>query len=600
MAWPEAISTFGTVWVLDFEFRHEEGARPEPRCLVARAFPSGEEIKVWFDKQRAVPHCPFGKDDLLVAYYAVAEVSSFLALGWQRPVWVLDLYTEARNFFAGSNPQGGLGLLAVCQHLGIHVPTTSEEKSTNRLLAQQQEFTEQEREQLLDYCTADVAATFALLQEMLSRDLIDLPRALLRGRYMSAATMIEEVGVPIDVETFEKFCRNWNKIKLELVRSVDRDFGVYEGISFREHRFANYCARNAIAWPKLLSGRLELQHDTFKEMARLHPQLLPLLELRSILGKLKLSDLTVGPDGRNRYGLGCFGSVTGRNQPSTTKAIFGPSKSLRSLIKPGPGKAVAYIDFEQQEFAIAAALSGDENMKDAYVSGDPYLRFAKLAGAVPPEGTKQSHPAARDLYKGTVLSTQYGSTEVGLSRKLNISEAHAKELLRHHRRVFSKFWRWSDKAETQGILGVPLKTIFGWQTTGNRKQGTANTMRVVNPLTFRNFPAQANGAEMLRIAVIGLVEAGIQVCAPIHDAVLIEADIEEIDAVVERAREIMGRASRAILNGFEVRTEANIIRYPDRFEDGRGGPIWNLLMETLERVEAADANAASNHNQSGQ
>ena len=62
---------------------------------------------------------------------------------------------------------------------------------------------------------------------MLSRDLIDLPRALLRGRYMSAATMIEEVGVPIDVETFEKFCRNWNKIKLELVRNVDRDFGVY-------------------------------------------------------------------------------------------------------------------------------------------------------------------------------------------------------------------------------------------------------------------------------------------------------------------------------------------------------------------------------------
>lgn len=600
MSWPTRISEFRKVWVADFEFGHEEGAHPEPRCLVARAYPSGRQVRAWFDKEGAGPACPFSHGDLLVAYYAVAEVSSFLALGWQRPVWVLDLYAEARNFFAGSNPQGGLSLLSVCHHFGIHVPTTSEEKDANRLLAQQQEFTEQEREQLLDYCTADVAATFALFHEMLRRDLIDLPRALLRGRYMSAAASVEATGVPIDKETFQKLHNNWDPIKLELVKSVDGGFQVYEGISFREQRFSNYCARNSIPWPRLPSGHLELRDETFREMSKRYPQLLPLVELRSVLGKMKLSELAVGPDGRNRYSLSCFGSVTSRNQPSTTRSIFGPAKSLRALIKPPPGQAIAYIDYEQQEFAIAAALSGDANMRDAYLSGDPYLSFAKLARAVPEDATKQSHPAQRDLFKATVLGVQYGIGEKRLAENLGVSESHAKELLQHHRRVFSQFWAWSDAAEIRGMLGLPLKTIFGWQTTGNRKAGTANTMRVVNPRTFRNFLAQANGAEMLRIAVIGLVEAGIQVCAPIHDAVLIEADTEEIDSVVERAREIMGRASRAILNGFEVRTEANIVRYPDRFEDERGGPIWNLLMETLERVEAADANAASNHNQSGQ
>ena len=48
---------------------------------------------------------------------------------------------------------------------------------------------------------------------------------------------------------------------------------------------------------------------------------------------------------------------------------------------------LAYIDYCQQEFGIAAALSGDTAMKQAYRSGDPYLAFAKQVGAVPGDAT---------------------------------------------------------------------------------------------------------------------------------------------------------------------------------------------------------------------
>ena len=44
----------------------------------------------------------------------------------------------------------------------------------------------------------------------------------------------------------------------------------------------------------------------------------------------------------------------------------------------------------------------------AYRSGDPYLAFAKQAGAVPPGATKQSHSAQRELFKQCVLAVQYG------------------------------------------------------------------------------------------------------------------------------------------------------------------------------------------------
>ena len=36
-------------------------------------------------------------------------------------------------------------------------------------------------------------------------------------------------------------------------------------------------------------------------------------------------------------------------------------------------------------------------------------------------------------------------------------------------------------------------------------------------------PAQAHGAEMLRLACCLVTERGIQLCCPIHDAVLVEA-----------------------------------------------------------------------------
>jgi hypothetical protein len=126
------------------------------------------------------------------------------------------------------------------------------------------------------------------------------------------------------------------------------------------------------------------------------------------------------------------------------------------------------------------------------------------------------------------------------------------------------------------MMGIPLETVFGWTTLGREP---------VKALTFRNFPAQSNGAEMLRAAIIGLVQAGITVCAPVHDAVLIEGTIEEIDQLVNLSQSIMEAASRLVLEGFTIRTDAKIIRYPDRYSDPRGVEMWNKVTKLLTKVQ---------------
>jgi hypothetical protein len=200
---------------------------------------------------------------------------------------------------------------------------------------------------------------------------IDLPRALLRGRYMAAAAAMEHAGTPIDVETLGRLRQGWTAIQDQLITAIDTDYGVYDGRTFKLDRFGAWLSAEGIPWPRLESGQLDLSDGTFRQQARAYPRISPLRELRSSLADLRLNDLAVGQDGRNRTILSAYRSRTGRNQPSNSRFIFGPSVWLRGLIKPPPGHATAYVDWAQQEFGIAAALSGDMTMRAAPTSRSP-------------------------------------------------------------------------------------------------------------------------------------------------------------------------------------------------------------------------------------
>jgi hypothetical protein len=92
---------------------------------------------------------------------------------------------------------------------------------------------------------------------------------------------------------------------------------------------------------------------------------------------------------------------------------------------------------------------------------------------------------------------------------------------------------------------------------------------------------QANGAEMLRLACCLGTEQGIEVCAPVHDAVLICAPLDRLDVNVERMQAVMREASGAVLNGFELGTDAEIVRYPDRYADPSGTVMWDRVMKLI-------------------
>ena len=159
-----------------------------------------------------------------------------------------------------------------------------------------------------------------------------------------------------------------------------------------------------------------------------------------------------------------------------------------------------------------------------------------------------------------------------LARRIGKPTAYGRELLRLHRETYPKFWRWSDGAESHAMLLGRLHTVFGW------------TLRVgadANPRSLRNFPCQANGAEMLRLACCLATERGVPIVAPVHDAVMVEGPAESIDEIVAETQEAMAEASAVILDGFRLRSDAKIVRWPDRYMDDRGREFWGRVIGLL-------------------
>jgi hypothetical protein len=567
------------VWMADFEFRSKAGEPPEPICLVATEWNSGTTIRLWEDELWREGGPPYDIDagSVMVPYYGSAEFGCHLALGWPLPVNVLDLFAEFRTRTNGLPTPNGASLLGALAYFGLPAIGSERKEAMRALALRGGPWTDEERAALLAYCETDVIALAQLLPHMMEG--LDLPRALHRGRYMKAVARMERTGVPVNMGDLKRLRSRWGAIGERLIQEVDQGFGVFEGRTFKREHWRQWTRVHGIAWPELASGAQALDADTFRDMARIHPEVGEMKELRASLSQMRLADLAVGSDGRNRTMLSAFRSKTGRNQPSTTEFIFGPAVFLRGLIQAPTGRALAYVDWCQQEFGIAAALSGDPAMMAAYNSGDPYLAFATQAGAAPIGATKETHALVRELFKTCALAVQYGMGYETLAVRIGQSVAHARHLLDLHRQTYPRFWEWSDSALDFAMLTGALHTVFGWEI---------HVADGANPRSLRNYSMQANGAEMLRLACCFATERGITVCAPVHDALLVEAPIEQIGEVVAATQKAMADASRVVLGGFELRSEAKIFAHPERFTDPRGKGMWAKVWQVIEELERAE------------
>jgi DNA polymerase I len=583
---------FREIWCVDTEYfpgcglrnGGREGDQITPLCLVAFEMRSGRVVRQWQDELGPFPPYRLDSDALFIGYMLTAEFGFHIARGWGQPACAIDPYVEFRHFVndgtikSGDREKGFFSLDGALRYCGENGIDTAHKKEMRDRILQGPPFDAVERETILAYCEEDARA-LARLVEHIVPTIRSLPHALMRGKFEWALAQQERRGVPVDLPHLTRLRTDWDAMQVSLVHEMDAPFGVYEiedgKPHWRRHLFADYVKRNRMSWPAYEDGSLDERDQTFREMEGLYPQIGPLRELRYSLSKLRLNDLAVGSDARNRTLLGPYGSKTARNQPSNSKYIFGPAKWIRFLITPPPGRVLIHRDYCQQEIRIAAYLSGDAELIAA-CEGDVYLGIAKQLGFAPEDATLQTHKSVRTMFKTVVLGIQYGLGAFSLAARIGVSVAEAGEILARLRARFRAFEYYAQSVVDHAGLALEIGTPFSWYM---------QCPPGINPRTVRNFPIQSTGAEIMHVCCILAERRGIHIVAPIHDAFLVEADLDRAEEMSEALDRVMRDASRIVLRGYELPTDCQVVRPGERYHDDRGAEMWSTVERLLAKLE---------------
>jgi DNA polymerase I len=594
---------FAQTVVVDFEYEVSDGNLPNPLCMVAHVLDENlrhvRTIRMWREELLASTRLPFnlGPNTLFVAYSAWAEMTCFKVLGLQFPVHIFDLHTAylaASNILLPYDPdeenkrkKPRKRLSDACRAYGIEGWERIDKEAVAKAIGEGR-WREYGQEAVFDYGEEDVRMSVKLLRRLLLGSAqfpaADVARVLHWSNYSAKSiALIQARGIPIDTTLWNLVQENKAAVIRELLRQFDPSHGDNDPIytpdgEWSYARFEQWLLRNGITyWPRLDTGKLDIDSDAFRSMYH-QPGIEALHALRDSIGFITKARLPIGADGRNRPSLFPLGTATGRN--AHARSPYNAHAGVRSFIVFPPDKIGVYLDWRTQEVGIAAIRSGDQALMDAYRGGDVYHALALTCGFTDdpdPVRWKNDNPDMRQRMKALQFGINYGIGVPSLARGLDRHPLIASGIIERHRRTYPPFWQWREDMMMTAMLKRRIESVFGWPlriTTSPNKR------------TLYNFPMQADGAEMLRLAAWQLCEAGIMPCMLIHDGILFEAsDRDEI----EHAKEIMRVAGRDVCNGFEIGVDVDQMlvggaRYSDKRPMAK--KMWATIMAALEAVRA--------------
>jgi hypothetical protein len=489
---------------------------------------------------------------------------------------------------------------------------TDHKNAMRDLIISGEEFSKEDEIAIQKYCTEDVIFLKAILEAeikqyealevLINTELIK--EMLQRGRYSAITALMESWGYPINYDATKNFSDSVGPILDECQREINGLFPEIKPFSWnkKDQKFTwnqkatrQWLEKNVDVsrWTKTDTGSLSLSLEAWQKVfdyKHNYPkdsfgaQIVRYLKLKQNLNgfmpnpkKRSFWD-AVGPDKRVRPYMNIYGSQSSRSQPSSTSFLFLKPAWMRALCSPAPGKAIASFDYGSEEFLISALWAEDENMIESYRSGDVYLNYAKLVGAVPEDGTKEQYKAERNTFKAILLGLSYLMSKYGLAVHLTNntgrqwSEDEAQVEIDKFQKTFRALTKKQEEIQKEYYVEGKLKLPCGWYMFGDND----------NFRSVCNVPIQGLGASIMRKAVDLAVSRGLKVIITLHDALYIEYDSFDFKAI-DTLHDCM---KEAFISFFDDKESASLIRldgyswssdYPEIKKDEKGGRSFSEI-----------------------
>lgn len=278
----------------------------------------------------------------------------------------------------------------------------------------------------------------------------------------------------------------------------------------------------------------------------------------------KVSDIekllkSIGPDGRIHANYRQMGAESGRlscAEPNLQQVNRG--ENFRSKFVADPGNLLVVADFSQIELRVAAELSGEERMIEAYRAGrDLHTETASLIAKVPfDKVTKTQRQSAKIanfglLYgAGPATLRKQAVTQYGLDMDLK----EAKEIVDGFRQAYPQLYAWQMREGNMTTKAV-------YTALGRRRFLLGFNDKYTTRL---NTPVQGTAGDIAKLAIVELDKrlqeapsGEARLIAMVHDEIVMEVQQEKAERWAQILKACMEAAGSAVCQHVPIVAEVS-------------------------------------------
>lgn len=382
-------------------------------------------------------------------------------------------------------------------------------------------------------------------------DDIELPLSPILAR-------MEKEGIKVDAKVLSKLSITISKeieaLEKKIAELAGGEFNINSPKQLSVVLFEKLDLKSKVR--KTGKGALSTAHSELEKLAHEHPIIELILKYRE-LQKLKTTYIEPFPslldsEGRVHTTYNQIGAATGRLSSQDPNLQNIPTKTdvgqeFRSAFIAEKGFVFLSCDYSQLELRIAAHLSGDKEMSDAFKRGeDIHTRTAsRVFGVEPSAVTKNMRNQAKTLNFGVL----YGMGVLGFQRASKVNRDEARAFIDSYKKEFSGLTNYLEEVKEQARKDGYVSTIFGRRRLIPEILSSMPMLRAGAERMAINMPIQGTSADLIKMAMVTIQKhiddkylGSVRMLLQVHDELLFEVKRDMVEKVAKEIKEIMESA----------------------------------------------------------
>lgn len=388
---------------------------------------------------------------------------------------------------------------------------------------------------------------------------------------------MENEGFLVRKEGIESFSVMLDEKINETVRAIFDETGFEFNLNSPKQLGVALFEKMMLPCKKKTKSGYSTSAEVLEDLADAYPVVRKILDYRTYSklkstycdGLLKL----IAPDGRIRSTLNQTETRTGRISSSEPNLQNIPVRSslgreMRKFFIAKEGSKLLDADYSQIELRVLAHVANDENMINAFNSGDDIHSIT--ASQVFNMPLQMVTPLMRSRAKAVNFGIVYGIGAFSLAKDIGVTRKEAQNYIDGYLQNFSGVDRYMKTVIEEAKSDGYVSTLFGRRRYLPELTSSNHMLRAFGERVARNMPIQGTAADIIKIAMIRVYNRlksenmKSKLIMQVHDELIVESPDDE----VEKASKILGEEMR---NACQMKVELSAdVHYGQTWYDAKG------------------------------